>query len=323
VITIFQEAWQQAAYRRANEAKEPAPLPLPAQQIQAGCSQDVEFETTPLYRYRFDTQAWAEISSLPGSLISMGALPDDSGALLSVVGGSNEWQTTFWRDENGIELSSDETPVLSLGQIDPTGRYALAYAMSTQGTLSQALLADLESCEAGDCSLVPVPGMAAWSPDGRHTLITGVESLGRTSLVTNRRTYWFTLATEIWPLYRGDERAQSPGELDDLVDLGPGRAPFWLDEATYGFVRSDDSSSISPAEELVVASVADDVPQVLLTASALQAALADEEYSSAWQILAGAASPSDPDLLFLSVAAVEQQDLAQVISLDRRTAQTI
>jgi dipeptidyl aminopeptidase/acylaminoacyl peptidase len=257
----------------------------------------------------------------------MSPLPDDSGILTSsyVYDGGNEargrWQSVLWRDQTSTSLFSNRESVFSLGQMDPSGRYVVAYSMNSEGDQIQARLVDLSDCDASECSSTPIAGPAVWSPDGRHTLVTEIGSLGQSPLVVNGRTWWFpgAPANLAWRIYLGDEQALDRAQPAILTELGVGRGPFWLDETTFGYLRDVPESSFFPAQELVVASVTNGIPEVILNSASLAEALSGDDGQDDWLIQVVAASPLDPELLFLYVTTTRRGTGSQLVTFDRRT----
>jgi hypothetical protein len=135
----------------------------------------------------------------------------------------------------------------------------------------EPLAIDLAACLAedeDDCHWHALDNWPIWSPNGRHQLIlsttTHVDGQPRSSLRLIRRG--------------------SLGE-EEVVDVGLALdlPPFWLDNETYGYLRA----SFDPADpinfEIVLATIADDEPQPLLTAAAIRPAL-PAEARSAWML---------------------------------------
>jgi hypothetical protein len=135
----------------------------------------------------------------------------------------------------------------------------------------EPLAIDLAACLDEDedaCRWHALQSWPIWSPNGRHQLImsttTHVDGQPRSSLRLIRRGVL------------GEEEVVDVGLALDLP-------PFWLDNETYGYLRASSDRADPINFEIVLANIADDEPQPLLTAAAIRPAL-PAEARSAWMI---------------------------------------
>jgi hypothetical protein len=136
---------------------------------------------------------------------------------------------------------------------------------------NEPLAINLAACLADDgdaCRWHTLESWPIWSPNGRHQLImsttTHVDGQPRSSLRLIRRGVL------------GEEEVVDVGLALDLP-------PFWLDNETYGYLRAASDPAGPINFEIVLAHIADDEPQPLLTAAAIRPTL-PAEARSAWMI---------------------------------------
>jgi hypothetical protein len=140
-------------------------------------------------------------------------------------------------------------------------------------------------CEdTAGCTLQPVLGVPIWSPDGEQMLLQE------------------PVMDSLSPAYRMVYRADAGGQ--NLVEVGEGAAPFWLDETTYGYSRLNDDGRV----ELVLADIGDEVPEVWLETADLMP-LAPETRNwrqmTIWNVWA---NPAEPGMAVLMTTPDAQQN---------------
>jgi WD40 repeat protein len=256
--------WYVQAAILSHLSDAPPPLPWPDQDLQLICSVNTLFgrEGGTLYRYKPTTGQWlTEYNS--DSLPIMNPFPDDSALVLQNF---NEAviSTIIWQDgQIKRTIQSDGDSLFSLGQMYPTGQL-LAYDVGPvdEGIVPQ--LIDLDLCQGDQCSLEARPGLLAWSPDGRQTIIADPFSLSFNSLLINGRKFLLSGSPDTqdpYTLYRTDGSQRIP--------IGTGYDPFWIDNETYGYLRPSGINNL----EIVVAKTADDIPQVIINSDFLRTLL--------------------------------------------------
>ncbi|MFZ0545853.1 MAG: hypothetical protein WAM60_10475 [Candidatus Promineifilaceae bacterium] len=217
----------------------------------------------------------------------------DSGIVIALPGGNGYVIQEYLRDElltaRLLLHQNDETILIGeqtvnfdnalmapyfLRQSDPTGRYLVIGSLSELD--NNWFLLDREQCsEADGCERQPIMNVPIWSPDGAQMLIAEHLIRGR--------------APRYQTLFRADAAAQN------LVELGEGGSPFWLNETTYGYRREDNEGQ----GELVVANSVDDNAVVWVTAADLiPLAPADRNWLefNIWNVWV---NPADPDMALL------------------------
>ncbi|MCB9421530.1 MAG: hypothetical protein H6667_17125 [Ardenticatenaceae bacterium] len=224
------------------------PVPLPDQDIQALCFPGGG-NMPHLFRYNLTGDTW-NVELPERAFRFLTPLPDDNGLILSdlpVSSDPSRLMLRLWRD--GIEslLFDDTDPARQWrfpqvgwgGQVSPPHLLLHEFDTATQmRTLYHWL--DLGKCDSAGCAVTDLSGYTLWSPDGRSTLIV--------------------IGSELW---LGDEAGQP------RQSLGTGFTPFWLDATTYGYTR------YQPGLELVMATLDDGQPQVVLDGERVTAVLTD------------------------------------------------
>ena len=257
---------------------------LPGAEMTFACATEVAGRSQwNVFHYSLSTGAW--------NVVAQRTYPDqDSGFLIVLPGGGyiiqdylrDElltarlllWQEgqTFLIGEQTVNFDNALAAPYFPRELDPTGRYLV---IGTSADLEDDwYILDRQRCEeATGCEMQPVLNVPIWSPDGGQALLE--------QPLLNSPTYRL--------LYRADESGQN------LVEIGEGRAPFWLDETTYGYSRLNEGGQA----ELVVASSVDDEAQVWVEAADLiPLAPADRNWQelNIWNVWA---NPADPEMVIL------------------------
>jgi hypothetical protein len=152
INTISRDWWFYALTQSEATAVSSQPISLPAQDLQVGCAGGPAWEEgmhTLLYRYQLANDTWEQEFDYSG-LAFFNPLPQDNGVILQLIEVSEEqyWQTLLWQNGRSVELMNiDEIYSISLGQMDPNGRFLLSY-FGTEALESapRPQLIDMESC---------------------------------------------------------------------------------------------------------------------------------------------------------------------------------
>lgn len=249
-----------------------APVPLPAEDIQALCYTNYR-GVSELYRYNLAEQQWTEELSMAGYYSALSPLPGRTGVMVRqepVFYGETQPRTILWRDATEAAVFRN----LYFGAADPTGQRLLMYNRDGDWSLVEdsmfhygLTLFDLAECEAAaDCSGEELTGYLVWSPDGQHTIIRQEE-----------QTLWL-----------GD------GDGRPIRRIGSGVNPFWLDEQTYGFVNVSRTAVLTATLDAPRRVRLVTLPDLVTTLSA---------YLTEYGLAIGevAVSPADFNLLFVTV----------------------
>jgi hypothetical protein len=283
------------------------PIPLPAQDLQVSClgvlelEQDV-FAQTSLYRYDLGSSSWAEEFKAP-AMAFFNPLPQDNGVILQLVQDSEEelWQTLWWHNGRGMVMSSGEELLsISLGQMDPNGRFLLTYVGFTDDFLPTSQLVDMAACEQGECRSTPIMGTPYWSPNGQQTLLTDRHLFESPHYVVDGRIIAFNAGSmnqtaNLW-------LANAEADPQDSEPIGQGFSPFWLTDTLFGFIYSVPQTDLPIAQELVVMSPDElELRQVVQTAD-LQAQIPEPNRQNQLFMRYAIAYPADPNLVLVMAA---------------------
>jgi len=276
-----------------------------------------------LLRYETDTAQWAEMYSLEG-FVWMSAMADPGTLLMQEFAtNSEQWRTNIWRDGAIVPafVPAEGSYGISLGETDPTGRQLMAYTFSAGTDSIHGLVVDLNACDEG-CAQRTVPGRPYWSPDGQWAIYMG-DSSGypdNAMMTANGRFIFLQMDQEPsrQPLALGPGDATANAR--DLVDLGGGRAPFWIDQRTFGFIRqaAGDGPAGLSEDEIVIATLDDPEPQLLLRTSDIYAFLPELIAERDLQLGYVATHPGQPNKLFI-VALDTRAQRAYVVLYDLDT----
>lgn len=301
--------WWLYAHGQMLASQGPQPIPFPDQDIQLTCTDDfIEPPTTTLLRYSLATAEWTPELTMDGYLY-VNPLPQDEAVVLQVIDFFNEtWYAQQWQNGEGRPFQVEAASFfLTWGQVDPTRRYLLAYINRSSEEAPQTVLVDIFSCLEGACEARPIGGIPSWSPDGSQMILQQMQFLenGLLMAADDRAVLFDTgLYFQNAPLFRSNATA---GE-ESRVALGEGEVgniPFWLDEQTYGYVRSDGDLR-EATQALVIASTVDDVAVPVLTAADLLAKIPEDERPFRLSMRYVIPHPTDANLLL--IAATSRSD---------------
>ena len=288
----------------------PPPISWPEQDVQLICHTNGQSQ---LLQYAPATGLWqdklTEMPSLTTTDISMTPLPDDSGVLVSLhqlIENESHWQTFAWTSQ-GMRLLLDEATPTNfwpftawLAANDPEGRYLIGHNWHSEGVTIQVL--DLQQCSPMGCDIQAFAGMPFWSPDHRYVLLSPVDD-GAPRLYL-----------------------QAPsGQVEQIP--GNNSSPFWLDNATYGYVQKEQSLPTSsrshPEMRLITAVVSPTTTysQTVVTTNDLMPLLPGKP-PLALVINRALNHPRYPDTIYLYTLDVQDHMAAQTAYLFALNHQT-
>lgn len=325
IPTDLDLAWWLYAYGGPLATSDPATVPtdedlyLSCTAVDGNQSTDI----SRLLRYRPDAAQWDEMYRLEG-FIWMSSLADPATLLMQEFAlNSEQWRTNIWRDGAIAPafVPTDDSYGISFGETDPTGRKLMAYTFNAGTEDVRGLVVDLDDCDEG-CATQSVPGRPYWSPDGQWAIYMG-DRAGypeNVMLTSNGRNIFLQTEQDPSP----QPLALGPGDATvnprELVELGQGRAPFWIDERTFGYIRraADDGPDGISEDEIVIATREEPEPRVLLRTSDVYDFLPELFDERAVSLAYVATHPGQPNKLFI-VALDQRAQRAYVVLYDMTT----
>ncbi|MBK8901899.1 MAG: hypothetical protein IPM53_11985 [Anaerolineaceae bacterium] len=293
------------------------PVPLPAQDLQVMCmnefTQSMEMQRAQLFRYGLGSETWVDEFDLQG-MAFFNPLPHDNGVILQLVQPSEDqyWETLWWHNGAGIEVKTAEDAFsISLGQMDPNGRFLLTYTGIDEEVLPASQLVDVDGCQEGSCDSTAIEGTPYWSPNGQLLLLTETHLFESQHYMVDGRFITLNPGNmnpdgTLWL------RPALAAEPESAVPVGEGSSPFWIGNEEFGYIRTTPSF----AQELVTASIDNVEPQVVLTTQALAEALVEQTgYPLLMQY--ATAHPTDPHILLVMAAAQNRE--GYLFQVERQT----
>jgi len=289
--TVLKREWVRFVYEQTSLAHIPSPIPLPEQNIHLYCLSESHHE---LYQYDWGDNDWLPQRSLDKALDGLiSPLPGKDGLILyehtpAIV--DQTW-TIIRPNEAAVVLPVELDSVFSTANNNPVsfGDKLLTGHHDLKQNRFQFTLLDLDSCDSTHCDSIPLPGLPVWSPDGVHTIV---------SLMHDNKGF-FQLAL-------GDSEGQF------IRPIGSGSNPFWIDNETLGYLRTDQDNA-----EVVVTTINDDEPLFRLAADELLQALAEEaQATDTLAIRQIMSQPTNPQLLVVDTA-VPAQHTQYIFTVDR------
>ena len=319
------------AFRQATASAESPPT-SPSESLYLSCTAvdgNQATDTSNLLQYDPDNDAWSEKYSLPG-FIWMSALPDPQTLLMQEFAVADEiWRTNVWRDGALVPafVAKDGRYAISFGETDPQGRFMVAYTFDPQSDTAHNFLLDLADCGPDGCATTELEGRPVWSPDGRRAIYTGdSQSFPDGSFVSAGSRYIFLQSSEV---IRDVSLALGPGNAAggtaSLTPIGDGRSPFWFDGRTYGYVRriASDGPAALADDEIVLATVDDPTPFVVIPAADLYQVLPEDAPANRFFVGYVATHPRQPDKLFIVVMdPVEMRTYVVIYDLETQRPET-
>lgn len=203
-----------------------SPIAPPNDDLQLVCWSMPRYDRPALYRYDPANRVLDRERGLGSSSALLGGLPDDQGVVVASLPTTQVDGSTFiWRDGQGTPVTYgafNQTAALLPLPLNAPGN--LIPFLVWDPSLPPYALLSLDQCDDADgCYAQTLLGPLIWSPDGSQTLLTvgGQLPVGETPLAGGRSAGLLMLADS-----RG-RRGQS---------LEMGTSPFWLDDATIGYV---------------------------------------------------------------------------------------
>ncbi len=307
IEAISRDWWFYALTQSEFLAVSNRPIPLPVQDLQVSCQTNLRVEQdilaqTSLHRYELGSNRWAEEFTTSG-MAFFNPLPQDNGVILQLVQASEEqlWQTLWWHNGSGMTMqSSEEMLSISLGQMDPNGRFLLTYIGETDDVVPTSQLVDMAACEQGQCRGAPIMGTPYWSPNGQQTLLTDKHLFESPHYVVDGRIIAFNAGSmnqtaDLW-------LANAEADPQDSVPIGQGFSPFWLTDTLFGFIHSVPQTDLPIAQELVVMSPDELEPRQVVQTADLQAQIAEPNRQNQLFMRYAIAYPADPNLVLVMAA---------------------
>jgi len=244
----LQNEWWHYAYTQtllAQENEEP-PILLSAQDIVLVCLPDPQFDLDTimsLHRFNHEEDTWQELLTY-NNFVSFNPFLNDEGLIIQTLDldETNRWQTEIWDFEGTrTQLANEDQMFFSLGQYDPSGRYAVSFTGEGESTIPKLLLIDLDSCNEETCETIQLTGSPIWSPDGNKTLMSSNNVFEGNGIALQRNgnmiLFDATQPPSMADFWLGDRLGQLPVEQTELEEIGTGYSPFWLDNDTFGYIR--------------------------------------------------------------------------------------
>ena len=284
VNAISRDWWFYALTQGEATAVSRQPVSLPAQDLQVGCFDGTPWEAgaqTLLYRYKLDSDTWEQEYEYAG-LAFFNPLPQDNGVVLQLIEVSEEqyWQTLLWQNDRSVELmNAPDIYSISLGQMDPNGRFLLSYFGTEEFEAEPSpQLIDMESCLAGTCDSTSISQTPHWSPDGRRMLLSDMHLFESSQYTVDGRIITLNPGgtNQVSTLWLRDAQAD-PAEA---VAVGEGSSPFWINNEQFGYIRNVPDATRPVQQELVVASVENLEPEPVVTTAVLSEAFPERTGSN-------------------------------------------
>ena len=206
--------WYHFLFAQAQPAQADPPLPLSEEAISLICPERLSQVVV-----RYDLTRDSVSRSLEGraGYQILATSPDRRDIILQVSGeaaiGSNLMEVAQWDGQTLRRLYADaQGSYAFLAKYDPHRRYlALAIFGRQDSEMPYIVLLDMDECNENGCAATSIGGWPFWSPDGRRTLLMGMDG-----------------AISLGDAQGLNRRATPPGKIDALA-----LAFAWLDNETY------------------------------------------------------------------------------------------
>jgi len=300
-------AWWLYAIAVGSDSAEPPTMTTEALYLSCAANEGNQItDMSRLSRYLPQQNVWDGMRLLSG-FIWMSALPDPERLLMQEFDlGAETWRTNIWHDGaiRPAYVSKSGLYAMAFGETDPAGRRMVAYAFNADLETMNAFRIDLDKCE-NTCPTSDLPGRPFWSPDGESAIYVGDnDAFPEDTLVTGNNHYIILQAREgprNFPLTIGDGDAV-PGS-PSLRAIGDGRAPFWLNNEMYGYIRraGSDGPAVLAEDEIVLATINDPEPITVIPAADLYEFIPVTVPARQLSIAYVATHPQQPDKLFIVI----------------------
>lgn len=299
------------------------PIPLPAQDLQIICTDNLDFsmdlQESQLFRYELGSETWQEEYTSLG-MAFFNPLPRDNGVILQLVQATEDqyWETLWWHNGEATQVvTAEDVLSISLGQMDPNGRFLLTYTGLEEDMLPASQLVDVDGCQEGSCDSTAMEGTPHWSPNGHLMLLTDTTLFESPQYMVDGRIITLSPNTpnQVTNLWLRETQAAP----DERLKVGEGISPFWLTDTRFGFIRSVPQTYLPTSQELVVMQLDDLEPQPVLQTAALQAELPESNRRNPLLMRYALAHPTNPDLVFIMAAT--QADDSYIFQVDVTTAE--
>lgn len=216
-LSDVERAWLKYVHEQSTLDRLPPPDAYTEQVIGLLCTH-TDNTATYVTLNHIDNPQWSSGSSLGNVLdyqFHHRALPDDSGFMIEQRPRTRDgqWYTLLVRDNGELFHTFDNntlrTPVEYTGIFAPDNNRLLMSAPNPEFGFTEFHILDLNQCSTDNCPLTLSDGLPIWSPTGEHTLLITFQGL-----------------------HLGTPDGQR------VQRLGRGENPFWVDEDTFGYLRS-------------------------------------------------------------------------------------
>ena len=213
-------------------------------------------ERESLQLYRDDLAGGQLRAELSGrNIVRIRAAPNGQGIIAQEIENVSETEVLtriiYWHNNTARILYEETLPetvfAASTWQVHEDEQRLLIVVPDLDSRVTTFVQVDLTDCASGNCpkSIREMIGAPTWSPDGSQFLVKSGNIL------------W-------WRQFVGDKVEQDP--------LGLGTAPFWLNEDTFGYVRTRENR----LQEIVTASPGDEEMTVVLDSERMRLILMAE-----------------------------------------------
>lgn len=245
--------WPPPALEREIAANDSASR-LPYRDVALLCT-TAEREGFQLFRYELGSgELWTELAGR--DIVRIRSAPNGRGIIaqeVEVVGEDVRLTRIIYWYDNTARILYEETlpePVLAATswQVHDDEQRLLLVVPDLDSRVTTFTQIDLADCSDGSCpkAVQEIIGAPIWSPDG-------IQYLSKSGNIL-----W-------WRQPVGDKLEQDP--------LGLGTAPFWLDDETFGFVRTGENRF----QEIVIAQAGDEEMTPVLDSERLRALIGEAE----------------------------------------------
>lgn len=244
-------------------------------------------ETNTLYRYRSASDLWESI--LQSDELTAVAFPDAlEGFLLQrqpAASSGSRPQIVYWRGTQQIAVLPD----LWLGAASENRPVVRAYDL--QHHPLALWFGDGSKCTGKGCDVLQIPGNSAtWSAGGDYALVRRQPEGSRS------------------PPASDDMLFLTDGSGNPLIPLEHGYSAFWLDDTTFGYVRTPLESFTGGGDYAVMLGAVDGPrPRLLISAGELSDLLPDDARGRRFRFFIGDVffHPTYPQRLFLLASSYQ------------------